>query len=389
MPDAAAPRVCFVNLGAGAVLLDGHDDQPVGGEEVQHALLARALARQGWSTSLVTHDLGQGRQAQAEGIELQACYPPVSGWPGLRFLHPRWTGLHDALRRADADVYYVSCAGSLVGQVAWFTALQRRRMVFRVASDSDCEPQRVLVATARERWLYHRGLRAAHAVLAQSAPQLQALRQHHGIEAELAPMWVDVPAAEPPPSGRDVDVLWVANLRALKRPELFVELARSLPGHRFHLVGGPVAREPEVARRVTQQAAAAPNLILHGRLGYRQALALFERARVFVSTSRVEGFPNTFLQAWAHGVPSVSYFDPDGVVQREGLGLRVDDEQALASAVSALLADPQRHGAAAAACRRHMLRTYRADTLLGPYESTFRRLAGTAAGPVAATPFAR
>jgi glycosyltransferase involved in cell wall biosynthesis len=53
---------------------------------------------------------------------------------------------------------------------------------------------------------------------------------------------------------------------------------------------------------------------------YRDSGALFDRAKVFLNTSSIEGFPNTFLQAWIRAVPVVTFFDPDGLVKRLPLG---------------------------------------------------------------------
>jgi glycosyltransferase involved in cell wall biosynthesis len=332
-------RVCFVNLGAYGTL-DPSRAHPVGGEEVQHALLAGALARRAdVSVSMVTCDIGQGRHQHVRGIDVHACYRPSAGVPGLRFI-PRWIGLHRALDAADADVYYVSCAGALLGQVALFTSIKRRALVFRAASDGDCDPRRMLVGGAKERALYLLGLRRATQITVQTEDQRRMLRTRLGRDGRVVPMLVDAPATQASSVSRDIDVLWVANLRSLKQPEKLVALARRLPHRRFCLVGGAVAGEEDVARRLHAAVADTPNVQLAGRLPYRDTLARFDRARLFVNTSRIEGFPNTFLQAWSRGVPVVSFIDPDGLIARAGLGAAVDDDDALAEQVERLLADP-------------------------------------------------
>lgn len=361
------PRLCFVNLDAFPALVPGYEAHRIGGEEVQHSLLSTMFAAAGHEVSLVTADFGQADDMQAHGVRVLKSFRADAGWPVLRFVHPRWTRLHSALRRADADVYYVSCAGALVGWVAWFAQRHRRRMIFRVASDTDCDPDRLLVKHARDRWLYHRGLRHADWVLAQTEHQAGLLRTHYGIEAAVVPMAIDLPAADSLRGERDIDVLWVANMRTLKRPELFVEAALRLPSRRFHMVGGSMRDEPEVFLKVRALAQGIPNLTLHGRVGYHDTLALVRRARLFASTSLIEGFPNTFLQAWAREVPTVSFFDPDGLVARHELGVRVESAEQMAAQIETLLGEPERLARISRDCGEFMRKRYDRESVLQPY----------------------
>jgi hypothetical protein len=50
-----------------------------------------------------------------------------------------------ALQRADADIYYLSCVSLRAGLAALFARRHGRRLVFRVASNIDCEPQKLLI----------------------------------------------------------------------------------------------------------------------------------------------------------------------------------------------------------------------------------------------------
>jgi glycosyltransferase involved in cell wall biosynthesis len=125
----------------------------------------------------------------------------------------------------------------------------------------------------------------------------------------------------PQPQGvRDIDVLWVSNFRALKRPELALELARQLPHVKFTLAGGPMPGGQTYYDDVVAAAARLPNVTMLGPVRYRDSGDLFDRAKLFLNTSSIEGFPNTFLQAWIRGVPVVTFFDPDGLVKRVPLG---------------------------------------------------------------------
>lgn len=365
-------RICFVGLDNLPVLAPEYRQHTIGGESVQHTLLGRALARRGQDVSMVVGDYGQSDGADWQAIRVFKAYRPDAGLPVLRFIHPRWTGMWSALTRADADIYYTSCAGMHVGLVALFCRRFGKRFVFRTASDTDCDRSRLLVRYARDRWLYAYGLRRANAILVQSASQAESLARSYGLASQVAAMLVEKP--QPDTAARNIDVLWVGNIRRVKRPDRVLELAERLPNMSIHMVGGPLPGEESLFRDVMRAVAAATNISFHGRLSYWDANDLYGRARVLVNTSDVEGFPNSYLQAWIRGVPVVTLIDPDRVIEREGLGIAARSSAQIPDAVRTLLADPAAWQAASDRCRAFMAREHGEDKVLAAYLDTFEKI---------------
>jgi glycosyltransferase involved in cell wall biosynthesis len=365
-------KICFVGLDSLPVLAPEYREHSIGGESVQQTLLARALARRGHEVSIVVGDYGQPDGANWDSIRTYKAYPANTGVPVLRFIHPRWTGLWSALARADADIYYTSCAGVQVGQMALYCRRHGKRLVFRAASDSDCDPSRLLVRYARDRWLYGYGLRHADAILVQSEWQAQAMARNYGLTSRCAGMLVE--KAPPPAPLRDIDVLWLGNIRRVKRPDRALELAARLRTDSMHMAGGPLPGEEALYEEIRDAAATLGNVRFHGRLSYWEANELYNRASVLVNTSDVEGFPNSYLQAWIRGVPVVTLIDPDGVITREGLGVAVASPDGIADAVRGLLHDSTALQAASARCRAYMAREFGEDKVMAAYLDTFESL---------------
>lgn len=337
-----APRICIVGLDDYPLLTGADTAAYVGGESVQHVLLARAWRDLGLGVSMIVLDHGQGAVRNCGGIRAIAAYAPHAGVPGLRFVHPRITGLVAALAKADADVYYQSPAGAATGVTARFCRRHGRRFVFRVASDANCMPGQQLIRFWRDRKLYEFGLRRADLIATQTLRQSSLLAEHYSLASYTVNMAVE--PARPTAVKKDIDVLWVSNLRDVKRPELALELARRLPAVRFTLAGGPMPGRQAYYDQVMQAAASLPNVSVLGAVPYASASQLFDRARVFLNTSSVEGFPNTFLQAWVRGIPVVTFFDPDRMVHRQRLGVAAESLDEMCRALTGLLTnDLRRH----------------------------------------------
>ena len=140
------------------------------------------------------------------------------------------------------------------------------------------------------------------------------------------------------------------------------------------MVGGPLPGEEPLFRDVRDTAAAKTNVTFHGRLSYRNADQLYGRAKVLVNTSDVEGFPNSYLQAWIKGVPVVTLIDPDRIIEREGLGVAAGSATQIPAAVRHLLSDPTAWKAASDRCRAFMAREHGEDKVLAAYLDTFEEV---------------
>ena len=158
-------------------------------------------------------------------------------------------------------------------------------MIYWVASDADCDPARLLIPFWRDRKLYEYGLRHADVILAQSVYQQELLKRNYGLDSSVVSSLVDFPDSVLPFDERNISILWVSNIQQLKRPEMFLEIARYLPDLSANMVGGAHSKTRHLFERVRIAASHVSNVTFHGRLPYRATQQLFDRARVFVNTS--------------------------------------------------------------------------------------------------------
>jgi glycosyltransferase involved in cell wall biosynthesis len=364
-------KICFLGLDNLPVLAPEFGAHGIGGEQVQQSLLAKVFASQHHEVSMVVYDYGQADLATWHGITTYKAYRQDAGFPVIRFVYPRWTSLWKTLRKINADIYYMSCAGMHLGMLAMFCKRHGGKLVFRVAHDFDCDPKNLLIQYWRDKKLYEYGLRHADGILVQSEQQRRAMFENYGLNSVVAEMLVDTPTKS---VSRDVDVLWVNNLRQFKRPDLFLALAKRLPQLKFHMIGGPQPGFSELFESIRCEALQIPNLTFHGGVPYQKMDEKYSGARVFVNTSDSEGFPNSYLQAWIRGTPVVAFFDPDAVIEREGLGRAVSNLDEMARSVSELVEDQQCWSEASRRCKAYMAVAHAESRIVRPYLDMFEKL---------------
>lgn len=282
---------------------------------------------------MICLDHGQPDAVEVQGVRVFKSHAPDAGIPGLRFVHPRLTAVWAAARRAGADLYYQRSAGVITGWVSLFCNRRGIPFVFAVASDADLEGRLPLLERRREKAIFRAGLRHASAVVVQSDRQMALCRSLLGREGAL------VRSCYGPPAGARRDgrgyVLWVSTLRAWKRPDVLLDIAQRLPHIRFRVIGG--GDGSKYASGIQARAARMDNVELMGYVPHADIEPHFDGARLVVNTSDVEGFPNTFLQAWARGIPTVSFVRPAEILEQLPIRLAVDDSEEMVRTIEVLM----------------------------------------------------
>lgn len=134
---------------------------------------------------------------------------------------------------------------------------------------------------------------------------------------------------------------WIANIKKIKRPELFIELSSQFEkdGIDFIMVGHI---QDEEYQWINDRSNVPENLYYLGPKTLEEVNGILKGSLFHVHTCLAEGFPNVFIQAWIQGKPSVTYgFDPANYIIDKELGYTAHEDSGMfVSYVKQLIEDP-------------------------------------------------
>jgi glycosyltransferase involved in cell wall biosynthesis len=310
------------------IVAPSHWETRLGGAEYQIQMLLERLLD---LDLFEIHYLTRRAPASSAGYRVHAI---GSGRPpGGAFVldAPKLWGLLKAIR---PDVIYQRVACAYTGVAAGYANAHHCRMVWHVSSDRDLDPALRQISASKlwhkvlthvERSCVDYGARNSSAVIVQTRHQGELLLRNFGraAAAQVANFHPEATERLAKPADR-VRLCWIANLKPLKQPHLFLELARRFmdrPQLEFIMIGDRFGGA-EAQARFEADLRAAPNVRYMGRLPNESVNELLASSHLLVNTSDFEGFSNTFIQAWLRGAVVVSLrVDPDGVFQDERYGV--------------------------------------------------------------------
>lgn len=359
-------RVCFIAIKAYPIF-NPAVEKVFGGAEVDLYLLATELAKDSrFEVSFVVGDYGQPDGEVCEGVKL---YKSVAT---DRFMLLEGAKVWRAMKRADADVYMHEACSLGTTLAAAFCKVHGRKFVYRTASSREADGR--YFTEKRVRGLFVKwAFRAADLLVVQNEQDADSALRTVGRRAAVIRN-----ACRMSSGGADdkEGILWAGRSLKVKRPDLFLELARALPDKRFVMICQEGSGDSSY-QSLVNEAQQLSNLTFIRRVPFQEIDHYFERAAVFVNTSDSEGFPNTFVQACKSGTPIVSLrVNPDGFLDAHGCGRCADgDRERFCEMVRKVTNTPLgrelgQNGQA------YIRRFHNIEQIIGVYKEQFVRLSG-------------
>jgi glycosyltransferase involved in cell wall biosynthesis len=326
-------KICLVSLFAYGIF-NPAAVLKFGGSETQMYFLAKELARnKSFELSFVVLDVGQKPVELYDGVKVLKAYQRGKGIVKMIF---GFFKMMMTLRKADPDIIICRAFGREVGVSAVYAKFFGKKLVYCFANDQDASGAFFGGLNGK---IFKFGFTNVDYYIAQSDFQAEEFKKifpaKSGQISVIKNSWPD----ESPFIISKESTLWVGSSAGLKRPEIFLNLAEDFPQEEFVMVMTRSKMDEEKWEEIAAKSEKIDNLKLIESVPFKDIDSFFARAKVLVSTSSSEGFPNVFLQAARAKTPVLSLkIDPDGFIEKYDGGIVCgDDYERLKEGLNSLL----------------------------------------------------
>lgn len=315
-------KICFINS-KGYALYQNLCNVPYGGAEIQLYLISMELAKKNnFEIYVITgnYKIKNKRVEYYKRIKLYITQPLENKF--LNYILRPWR-LFFTLLKINPD--YIIQRGVEFNSFlcTLFCKLFRKKFIFSIAHNREVtgEIKNRLFST-----LFKFVLFKANFIIAQSNDQiikLEKWKKRKFFNIQVIKSGYDIKNKRKKDNGH---ILWVARAKEWKRPELFIKLAPFFPKEKFLMICKK-SINLTYWDTIFGKTLTIPNLKLIEFIPFNKIDNIFHEAKIFINSSKSEGFPNTFLQAFKNKVPVISLsVDPDHILTKNKIGFSCNDD---------------------------------------------------------------
>jgi len=290
-----------------------------GGAEIQMSFIAKELAKnENIETFCFVGDFQQSKVEEYNNVKLIKTFNPGTQFIAIELVNVFLYFLK--LIRYNPDVLITSGAGSLAGVLALYKVLFRKKLIYRVSSSIDID--KTWVRNNKLGFLFEFTFKKANKIVCQAAYQKKLLSENYGIEGVVIPNFHTINKKE---ITKEEQILFVGRCERLKKPDLFIELAKLNTKQKFVMICPPTS-DLSFFTEIKKQANEVANLNFISKVPFSKIQTYFDKAKLFVNLSNFEGFPNTFIQAGVGNTPILSLsVNPDNFINNYNCGFVCDN----------------------------------------------------------------
>ncbi len=256
--------------------------------------------------------------------------------------------IYRLIKRLSPDIIYKRSVNYIAAIGVQYARLHKIKMLMHIASRRDVDKLKcnsgvnTLISFLNHNIAKY-VIKNANRVICQAQYQNILLQANYGRSCDLI-----LPNMQPFPENTikktlPNKIVWISNLKPLKQPELFIDLAnhfKNFQNAKFIMIGRPALGNWQ--QKLLNKIKRLPNLEYKGELSINQVNSVLRESDILVNTSEYEGFPNTYIQAWMRKVPVVALnSDPDDIIKTNEIGFHSKTFQQMIQDVRKLLENKQ------------------------------------------------
>lgn len=357
-------KVCIISEAAYPYLKGGSS----GGAELQMSLLAKYLVNRGHEVSLIHFGKSDSFYEKIENINVFCPYNyKNSGYN--HFLPKNLFKYLSLLKKIDADVY-IQRSGPLTTPII---GLSKKLFIFSASSDSNVSSMKIKSLKELKNIVHTITIKTSSCVFCQTNNQEKLLLQNYNKKGKviknlyLPSNYISVKNPQ--------QILWVGRLIKSKNPEKYLDLAEKLPNYHFKMICGLSPGNDNYFKEIKEKSKQVENLEFLGSVPREKIDKHYSESYFLINTSSSEGFPNTFLEAWANKVPVISLnFDPDCIIHKNRLGLNCNNFNELIENTQKMIKNNSLREEMGINGFNYVSREHSINKIMSEYENAFKTL---------------
>lgn len=305
--------------------------KPVGGAAVEWLTWLNSFKEIGCEPALLTWKGAKNIITKSVDFDIIESFKLNKGIPKIKFIIYEFPLLFWAVKKYSPDYIVQECANRFSGILAIIAKLLRIPFIHRIASDMDVDGRIKYNISKFYLMFYYLGVRLADHISCQNKYQYEILKKKYP-KKSISILYNPYKIKETINSKSNGKyIAWIGNFRYEKNLLALASVAKKLPQFQFKIVGTKLVDSDEDTNKGLAELKNLDNVEFLGHLNNNKIPGFLSNAYCLLNTSRLEGFTNTFLEAWAMGVPVITTknVNPDNLITDFNLGIVADNYESL------------------------------------------------------------